>query len=64
LRFDPIDRRAIAIGSLTPIAELREAFDRRLVLLEVEPSDQRAHRIRRSCRWRSGLRKHGRAAAD
>jgi hypothetical protein len=64
LGFDPVDRRAIAIRALTPIAELREPFDRRLVLLEVEPSDQRAHRIRRGSWVAAVCANDGRAAAD
>ena len=45
LRFDPVDRGAIALGALAAIAELRQSLDRRLVLLEVEPADQLANRI-------------------
>jgi hypothetical protein len=47
LRLDPVDCRAIAIGALPAIAELRQAFDRRSVSFEVEPFDQRLHRIGR-----------------
>ena len=41
LRFDPVDRLAIALGALASIAELRQALDGRLVALEIEPADQR-----------------------
>ena len=41
LCFDPVDRGAVAIGALPPIAELRQALDRRLVAFEIEPLDQR-----------------------
>ena len=45
LRLDPVDCRAVAVGALTPVAELRESFDRRLVFLEVEPRHERGDRI-------------------
>jgi hypothetical protein len=45
LRFDPIDRRTIAIAALPPIAELSEALDGRLVFLEIESADERLHRV-------------------
>ena len=40
LRLDPVDGGTVARRALAPIAELRQALDRRLVLLEVEPLDQ------------------------
>ncbi|HEU5432325.1 MAG TPA: carboxypeptidase regulatory-like domain-containing protein, partial [Thermomicrobiales bacterium] len=40
LRFDPVDRVAIALRPLAPVAKLREAFDRRLVLVQFKPADQ------------------------
>src|SRR5436189_5582297 len=40
LCFDPVDRVPIARGALTPVAELREPLDRRLVALEVETTDE------------------------
>jgi hypothetical protein len=45
LRFDPIDRRTIAIRSLPPIAELREPFNRGLVFFQLEPADESFDRI-------------------
>jgi hypothetical protein len=45
LHFDPIDRGAIAIRALTPIAEPGQALDGGLVLIEVETLDQRLHRV-------------------
>jgi hypothetical protein len=58
LRLDPVHGVAIALGALTPIAELRQAFDRRFVFLEIEPSDHRLDGILgRGCRGgRLGLR--------
>ena len=35
LRFDPVDRSAVAIGALSPIAELSQALDRGLVAFQV-----------------------------
>src|SRR5213596_2809986 len=40
LGLDPVHRGAVAVGALAPVAELGEALDRRLVLLEVEARDQ------------------------
>src|SRR5437660_8569471 len=40
LGLDPVHRGAVPVGALAPVAELGEAFDRRLVLLEVEARDQ------------------------
>ena len=40
LRFDPIDRGAVALGALLAVAELAETPDRGLVALEIEPPDQ------------------------
>src|SRR5437660_2004196 len=40
LGLDPAHRGAVPVGALAPVAELGEAFDRRLVLLEVEARDQ------------------------
>src|SRR5438034_7608678 len=34
LSLDPVHRGAVSVGALAPVAELGEAFDRRLVLLE------------------------------
>src|SRR5256712_14202116 len=45
LAFDPVDRRAISIGPLAPIAERGQAPDRGLVPLEIEPSDQHPDRV-------------------
>ena len=45
LRFNPIDRRPIAISALKAVAELCQSFDRCLISLEVEPSDQHRDRI-------------------
>src|SRR5262249_20038669 len=39
LRLDPVERGAVARGPLAPIAELRQALDGGLVLLEIEPPD-------------------------
>ena len=56
----PVHRRAIAIGALTPIAELRQPFYGCLVLFEVQPLDQRLHRIvSRGWRGRSLRLNHG-----
>jgi len=46
------------LGALPPIAERGQAFDRCLVVLEIEPADHRFHRIRRGGfrRGRGGLR--------
>src|SRR5438552_6712675 len=52
LDLDPVHRGAVPVGALAPVAELGEAFDRRLVLLEVEPRDQLGDGI--LCRGRSG----------
>src|SRR6266700_313327 len=38
--FDPVDRCAIAIGPLPPVAECGQTLDRGLVYLQIEPSDQ------------------------
>src|SRR5258705_12780903 len=40
LGLDPIDRGAVSVGALAPVAELGEALDGRLVLLQVEPGDE------------------------
>src|SRR5207249_5520166 len=40
LRLDPVDGRAVAIGSLAPVAEARESLDRGLVALQVEARDE------------------------
>src|SRR6266487_4654669 len=45
LAFDPVDRCAIAIGPLPPIAEFGQALDRGLVPLQIEPSDQDPDRV-------------------
>ena len=45
LRLNPVDSRAVAVGALPAIAELGQALDGRLVLLQVEPADQRLHRL-------------------
>src|SRR6185503_776744 len=52
LGFNPCDRVAIALRAFLAIAERREALDRGLVLLEIEPVDKDLDRIRR----RRGLR--------
>src|SRR5439155_25428218 len=46
LRFDPVHRGAVSVGALAAVTELGEAFDRRLVLLEVEPRDQLGDGVR------------------
>jgi hypothetical protein len=60
LRFDPGDRVSIPLRALTPVAELRQPFDRGFVALEVEPIDQGLDggiwRGCRSCRRRRRLR--------
>ena len=56
LGFDPVDRSTIAGGALPAVAELREPFDRRLVFLEVQASDQDPYRI--DCSGRSGRSGH------
>jgi hypothetical protein len=56
LCFDPIDCRTVSVRPLPAIAELRQPFDRRFVLFEIEAVDQRLHRIRR----RGSLRHGGR----
>jgi hypothetical protein len=43
LSLDPIEGGAVAIRALLSIAELCQAFDRRLVLLQVEATDERLH---------------------
>ena len=45
LRLDPIDCRSIAIRALTPIAELRQPFDRGLVFFQVESIDHLLDRV-------------------
>jgi hypothetical protein len=55
LLLDPVHRGPVAVSALPPIAELREAFDGRLVALEVEAADQRLHGLVRH--WRSRLRR-------
>ena len=61
LRLDPVERGAVARRSLPAIAELREPFDRRLVLFKIEATDQGLDRI--SLRWRLRLcgRRRGKA---
>src|SRR5207249_5938710 len=54
LRLDPVHGGTVAVRALAPVAELGEAFDRDLVLLEVEPRDQLGDGI--LCRGRSGGR--------
>ena len=45
LRLDPVDGGAVAIGSLTAIAELRQALDRGLVLFQIESADEHPYRV-------------------
>ena len=45
LRLDPVDRRAVAVRALPAVAELREALDRRLVPLQIEPAHQHLDRV-------------------
>src|SRR5262249_21165051 len=54
LLLDPVDRGAVARRALPPVAELREALDRRLVMLEIEARDEPGNGIR--CRPRGILR--------
>jgi hypothetical protein len=60
LRFDPVNRRAIAIRALAPIAELRQAFDRGFVSLQIEPPHQRGDRIG----WFDLCKRRGRDASN
>src|SRR5439155_11154845 len=57
LAFDPVDRCAIAIRPLAPIAEFGQSLDRGLVPLQFEPSDQYPDRVV----GRSTLAERGRA---
>jgi len=41
LRFDPVDRRAVSVGIFPAVTEFGQRFYCRLVMLQVEPSDQR-----------------------
>jgi hypothetical protein len=45
LRFDPVDGLAVPIGSLTPVAELGQAPDRRLIPLQIEAAHERLDRL-------------------
>jgi hypothetical protein len=45
LRLDPVSGRAVAIGALPPIAELRQTLDGGLEPLEIEAADQCADRV-------------------
>jgi hypothetical protein len=47
LGLNPIDRGAIAIGTLAPVAELGQSLDRGFVPFEVEAVNQRTNRIGR-----------------
>jgi hypothetical protein len=55
LRFDPGDGVSIPLRALTPVAELRQPFDRGFVALEVEPVDQNLREVRRG--WLRGSRR-------
>ena len=48
LFLEPVDRSAVALGSLQAIAELREPLDVRLVAVEFETADHLLQRI-----WRN-----------
>ena len=45
LRFDPIDRGAVPVRSLPPVAEFRQAADGRSIVRQVEPAGQRLNWI-------------------
>src|SRR5207237_970037 len=69
LRLDPVDGRAVAIGPLTPIAELRQSVDRGLVLVQIEPLYEDLDRVvglvaGRPRRGRGTLRAHEGSSGD
>ncbi len=65
LVFDPVDRCAIAIRSLPPIAEFGQAFDRGLVPVQIEPSDQDPDRVTgRNALAKGGWAEHHDQSAD
>jgi hypothetical protein len=41
LRFDPINGRAVSVGIFAAVTELGQSLDGRLIVRQVEPSDQR-----------------------
>ena len=55
LRFDPIDRSAIAVGALATVTKACESLDRRLVALQIQTGYERRGRVVRSGCGRGGL---------
>src|SRR6185312_17082198 len=56
LRLDPVDRIAVALRALAAVAKLRQPLDRRLVLRQVQATDEGRDRIGGGGRYRVGRR--------